>query len=99
MAVLRLRRWRRIKPLNWMNAPAMFVNWEEASSHGSSPTRRGKLSIQIHEILSDVGHDMSSPGLEKDESKHLRGISREYRRHMRRDGVGRARVSNRYRAC
>ena len=57
------------KPLNWMNAPNNVHELEEDDELTWIVTnpKGEKLSIQIHEILSDVGHDMGSdPGLEKD---------------------------------
>ena len=57
------------KPLNWMNAPNLF----RESGEGSELTRivtndkSEKLTIQLHEVLSDSSHEMGSdPGLEKD---------------------------------
>ena len=57
------------KPLNWMNAPNLF----RESGEGSELTwivtndKSEKLTIQLHEVLSDSSHEMGSdPGLEKD---------------------------------
>ena len=57
------------KPLNWMNAP----NTVHESTEGGELTwvvtnpKDEKLTIQIHQILSDVAHQMGTdPGLEKD---------------------------------
>ena len=57
------------KPLNWMNAP----NTVHESTEGGELTwvvtnqKDEKLTSQIHEILSDVAHNMGTdPGLEKD---------------------------------
>ena len=57
------------KPLNWMNAPNLF----RESGQGSELTwvvtndKSEKLTIQLHEVLSDSSHEMGSdPGLEKD---------------------------------
>ncbi len=57
------------KPLNWMNAPNFF----RESGEGSELTwivtndKSEKLTIQLHEVLSDSSHEMGSdPGLEKD---------------------------------
>ena len=57
------------KPLNWMNAPNLL----RESGEGSELTwivtndKSEKLTIQLHEVLSDSSHEMGSdPGLEKD---------------------------------
>ena len=57
------------KPLNWMNAPNLL----RESGEGSELTwivtndKSEKLTIQLHEVLSDSSHEMgSAPGLEKD---------------------------------
>ena len=57
------------KPLNWMNAPNLL----QESGEGSELTwivtndKSEKLTIQLHEVLSDSSHEMGSdPGLEKD---------------------------------
>ena len=57
------------KPLNWMNAPNLF----RESGEGSELTwivtndKSEKLTIQLHEVLSDSSHEMGSdPVLEKD---------------------------------
>ena len=57
------------KPLNWMNAPNLF----RESGEGTELTwivtndKSEKLTIQLHEVLSDSSHEMGSdPGLEKD---------------------------------
>lgn len=60
------------KPLNWMNAPNRLKH-EDASDEGdaeiwtvTSP-KGEKLTITMHEILSDVSHEMGvDPGLQKD---------------------------------
>ena len=57
------------KPLNWMNAPNLL----RESGEGSELTwivtndKSEKLTILLHEVLSDSSHEMGSdPGLEKD---------------------------------
>ena len=57
------------KPLNWMNAPNLL----RESGEGAELTwivtndKSEKLTIQLHEVLSDSSHEMGSdPGLEKD---------------------------------
>ena len=57
------------KPLNWMNAPNLL----RESGEGTELTwivtndKSEKLTIQLHEVLSDSSHEMGSdPGLEKD---------------------------------
>ena len=57
------------KPLNWMNAPNLL----RESGEGSELTwivtndKSEKLTIRLHEVLSDSSHEMGSdPGLEKD---------------------------------
>ena len=57
------------KPLNWMNAPNLL----RESGEGPELTwivtndKSEKLTIQLHEVLSDSSHEMGSdPGLEKD---------------------------------
>jgi RecB family endonuclease NucS len=53
------------KPLNWMNAPNHV---EEADGRWVvSNTKGERLVIHLHEVLSDVSHDLGGdPGLDKD---------------------------------
>ena len=53
------------KPLNWMNAPNHV---EEADGRWVvSNTKGERLVIHLHEVLSDVSHDLGDdPGLDKD---------------------------------
>lgn len=53
------------KPLNWMNAPNVLVEspdlWVVTNPRGET------LTIRIHEVLADIGHELGpDPGLEKD---------------------------------
>ena len=57
------------KPLNWMNAPNLLRESGEGSELTLIVTndKSEKLTIQLHEVLSDSSHEMGSdPGLEKD---------------------------------
>ena len=54
-----------VKPLNWMTPPTVIEEIGEPASHlivrkhaGSS---EDKLEIELHEVLSDVTHEMGSP--------------------------------------
>ena len=53
------------KPLNWMNAPNKIV--EEEGVLGVSNPKGEMLIITLHEIFSDLTHEMGTdPGLQKD---------------------------------
>lgn len=57
------------KPLNWMNAPNRFREYEEDGELRWTVTNEKKeqLRIQLHEILSDFTEEMGlDPGLQKD---------------------------------
>lgn len=53
------------KPLNWMNAPNTLV---DEGDHWIVTNPKGEtLTITLHEVLSDVGHELGDdPGLQKD---------------------------------
>ncbi len=63
-----------VKPLNWMTPPTVIEAGEEPSDRIVVRKRAGKtedrLEITLHEVLSDVDHDMGAPdeaaGLAKD---------------------------------
>lgn len=53
------------KPLNWMNAPNRFK--EDDDEWTVTNPKGEKLIISMHEVLSDVKHEMGvDPGLQKD---------------------------------
>jgi RecB family endonuclease NucS len=53
------------KPLNWMNAPNTLVETEDRWV--ITNPKRETLTITLHEVLSDVAHDLGDdPGLQKD---------------------------------
>lgn len=53
------------KPLNWMNAPNLLVETDEAWTV-TSP-KGEQLTITLHEVISDSDHDLGAdPGLQKD---------------------------------
>ncbi len=53
------------KPLNWMNAPNYLEEHEDSWVVTNSKGER--LTITIHEVISDSSHDMGiDPGLQKD---------------------------------
>lgn len=53
------------KPLNWMNAPNYLEETEDAWVVTNAKGER--LTITLHEVLSDSSHDMGvDPGLQKD---------------------------------
>ena len=57
------------KPPNWMNAPNLLREYGEGAELTWIVTndKSEKLTIQLHEVLSDSSHEMGSdPGLEKD---------------------------------
>lgn len=53
------------KPLNWMNAPNVVVEYDD---HWTVTNPKGEsLTIHMHEVLSDTAHDLGvDPGLQKD---------------------------------
>ncbi len=53
------------KPLNWMNAPNVFTEYED---HWTVVSPKGEeLLITLHSVLSDSVHDLGlDPGLQKD---------------------------------
>ncbi len=56
---------RAYKPLNWMSPPCRLV--EEPDRWTVSNPKGEQLVITIHEVLSDVSHDLGvDPGLQKD---------------------------------
>lgn len=53
------------KPLNWMNAPNRLTEEDEVWTVVNSAGE--KLTITIHELISDTAHDLGDdPGLDKD---------------------------------
>jgi RecB family endonuclease NucS len=54
-----------VKPLNWMTPPTVIEEIGEPATHLVVRKRAGssedKLEIELHEVLSDVTHEMGSP--------------------------------------
>jgi len=55
------------KPLNWMNSPNRLVIDDDSGVWTVRSPKGDVLTITIHEVLSDVSHDLGvDPGLQKD---------------------------------
>ena len=53
------------KPLNWMNAPNVFAEKDDAFVVTNN--KNETLTISLHEVFEDVSHDLGDdPGLQKD---------------------------------